>query len=57
MNSNLALIGLLILFAGNGTLTATQIFLLLALMSTSQCNACNGDSRLNGGTNALNQTV
>lgn len=56
MNSNLALLGLLILFAGNGTLTATQTFLLLALMSTSSCQTCNNDSRLPG-TTTLNQTV
>lgn len=56
MNSNLALLGLLILFAGDGTLTATQTFLLLALMSTSSCRTCNNDSRLPG-TTTLNQTV
>lgn len=36
MNNNVVFLGLLFILASNGTITATQTFLLLALLATTQ---------------------
>lgn len=46
MNSNLVLLGLLLILSSNNTISYTQVFLLLALYGTSNGCCYNGNNNL-----------
>lgn len=46
-NANLTLIALLVLLTTNGNITSTQLFLLLALLTTTNCICQNNYSESN----------
>ena len=51
MNTNLVFFGLLLILAGNGTITSTQTFLLLTLLTTVTCPTNNNSLFGNQNTN------